>query len=84
MNLPNGFNALHGKYGEDGCVQGLLNILGIPYTHSGVISSYNAMNKVNSKMLFLKNKIKTPKFISINRSEFNKNLINKIINKKKN
>ena len=41
------------------------------------------MNKLNSKRLFLKNKIKTPKFISINSNEFNKNKIQKIINKKK-
>jgi D-alanine-D-alanine ligase len=39
------FNALHGTYGEDGCIQGLLEILNIPYTHSGVMSSAIAMNK---------------------------------------
>lgn len=39
------FNALHGKYGEDGCVQGVLNLLKIPYTHSGVVASAVAMNK---------------------------------------
>ena len=39
------FNALHGKYGEDGCVQGVLNLLNIPYTHSGVAASAIAMNK---------------------------------------
>ena len=39
------FNALHGKYGEDGCVQGILNLLQIPYTHSGVAASAVAMNK---------------------------------------
>ena len=33
------FNALHGRFGEDGCVQGVLNILGIPYTHSGLLAS---------------------------------------------
>ncbi len=77
------FNALHGRDGEDGVAQSYFEYLKIPYTHSGVISSYNAMNKVNSKMLFLKNKIKTPKFVAISRSEFNKNTIKKIINKKK-
>ena len=77
------FNALHGRDGEDGVAQSYFEYLKIPYTHSGVISSYNAMNKVNSKMLFLKNKIKTPKFFSINKSEFNKNTIKKIMNKKK-
>ncbi len=40
------FNGLHGTYGEDGCIQGLLNMLGIPYTHSGVQASAIAMDKV--------------------------------------
>jgi D-alanine-D-alanine ligase len=39
------FNALHGPFGEDGCVQGILEVLGIPYTHSGVLASALAMNK---------------------------------------
>ena len=43
------FNALHGDYGEDGSIQGLLNLLKIPYTHSGVASSSIAMNKINFK-----------------------------------
>lgn len=46
------FNALHGRYGEDGCVQGLLDILGIPYTHSGLLASALAMDKPMSKRLF--------------------------------
>lgn len=47
------FNALHGQYGEDGCVQGILDLLEIPYTHSGRMASALAMNKVMSKK-FLK------------------------------
>jgi len=43
------FNALHGRWGEDGCVQGLLEVLGIPYTHSGVLASSLAMNKEATK-----------------------------------
>jgi D-alanine-D-alanine ligase len=43
------FNALHGRFGEDGCVQGLLECLGIPYTHSGVLSSALAMHKERAK-----------------------------------
>ena len=43
------FNALHGRWGEDGCVQGLLEVLDIPYTHSGVLASSLAMNKVATK-----------------------------------
>ncbi|TVR98744.1 MAG: D-alanine--D-alanine ligase [Rhodospirillales bacterium] len=46
------FNALHGRWGEDGCVQGLLEILGIPYTHSGVMASALAMDKPMAKRLF--------------------------------
>ena len=43
------FNALHGPYGEDGCIQGVLEFLGIPYTHSGVMASSLAMNKEKAK-----------------------------------
>jgi D-alanine-D-alanine ligase len=46
------FNALHGRYGEDGCIQGILDILGIPYTHSGLLASALAMDKPMSKRLF--------------------------------
>ena len=46
------FNALHGRFGEDGCVQGLLELLQIPYTHSGVLASALAMNKPMAKRLF--------------------------------
>ncbi len=43
------FNALHGRWGEDGCVQGILEWLGIPYTHSGVLASALAMDKSRAK-----------------------------------
>lgn len=46
------FNALHGRWGEDGCVQGLLEWLGIPYTHSGVLASALAMDKERSKEVY--------------------------------
>ncbi len=46
------FNALHGRWGEDGCVQGMLEWMGIPYTHSGVLSSALAMDKQKSKDVF--------------------------------
>jgi len=48
------FNALHGRWGEDGCVQGLLEWLRIPYTHSGVLASAMAMDKERSKDAFRK------------------------------
>ena len=46
------FNALHGRWGEDGCVQGLLEWLRIPYTHSGVLASALAMDKARAKQVF--------------------------------
>ncbi|MFM9943426.1 MAG: D-alanine--D-alanine ligase [Hyphomicrobiaceae bacterium] len=48
------FNALHGRWGEDGCVQGLLEILAIPYTHSGVLASSLAMHKEQTKRIVAK------------------------------
>jgi D-alanine-D-alanine ligase len=45
-------NGLHGRWGEDGCIQGLLESIGVPYTGSGVTASANAMDKVVSKLLF--------------------------------
>lgn len=46
------FNALHGRWGEDGCVQGILEWMRIPYTHSGVLASALAMDKVRAKAVF--------------------------------
>ena len=76
------FNALHGKDGEDGVAQSYFEYLKIPYTHSGVISSYNAMNKIISKEIFIRNKIKTPKYILIKKTNLKiKNIIKTIKNK---
>ncbi len=49
------FNALHGRWGEDGCVQGILEWLQVPYTHSGVLASALAMDKQRSKEVFKSN-----------------------------
>lgn len=46
------FNALHGRFGEDGCIQGVLDWMGIPYTHSGVLASALAMDKVAARAVF--------------------------------
>jgi D-alanine-D-alanine ligase len=46
------FNALHGRFGEDGRIQGLLDLLGIPYTHSGLLASAVAMDKAMAKRVF--------------------------------
>ena len=57
------FNALHGRFGEDGYVQSIFEKLKIRYTHSGVLTSAIAMNKILSKEIFIKHNILTPKFI---------------------
>ena len=63
------FNSLHGKYGEDGFVQAILESIKIPYTHSGVISSSLAMDKVISRAIFKKNKIKVPKYFLLQKGD---------------
>ena len=75
------FNALHGQFGEDGYIQSILEIIGIPYTHSGVISSAKAMDKEISKRIFKKNKILTPKYFLYTFNKTNKTLTYEI-NKK--
>ena len=62
------FNALHGKFGEDGFAQAVLEHYKIKYTHSGILSSAIAMDKVTSKKIFIENKILTPKFIKFVRN----------------
>ena len=75
------FNALHGQFGEDGYIQSILETIGIPYTHSGVISSAKAMDKEISKRIFKKNKILTPKYFLYTFNKTNKKLTSEI-NKK--
>ena len=76
-------NALHGKFGEDGFAQSILESLKIKYTHSGVISSSLAMDKELSRILFKKNNLKVPKYILLQKST-NPNLYKKIkVNKLK-
>ena len=65
------FNALHGKDGEDGVAQSYFEYLKIPYTHSGVISSYNCMNKIISKEIFKKKMIKSPKYFVFEKKTYN-------------
>ena len=66
------FNALHGQWGEDGCVQGLLEIMGIPYTHSGVLASAVAMHKERAKAVFRGAGLPIVKDIVISRHEVSK------------
>jgi len=56
------FNALHGRFGEDGTVQGALEVLGIPYTGSGVMASALAMDKWRTKLAWLATGIPTPMY----------------------
>ena len=77
------FNALHGQFGEDGYIQTILETTGIPYTHSGVISSAIAMDKELSKKIFIQNKILTPKYFLYKFNKSNSELINLISKKLK-
>ena len=61
--------ALHGKGGEDGCIQGMLELLGIPYTGSGVLASASCMDKIRTKEILEKNGLPTPAFVKVSRSE---------------
>ena len=66
------FNALHGRHGEDGDFQGLLNLLKIPYTHSGVMASALAMDKPVAKRIFAANGLRCPEGIEISEVDFEK------------
>ena len=63
------FIALHGRYGEDGCVQGALELLGIPYTGSGVMASSIAMDKAMTKRVWLAEGLPTPRYVLVRRED---------------
>jgi D-alanine-D-alanine ligase len=63
------FLALHGKQGEDGCIQGVLEMLGIPYTGSGVMGSALAMDKLKTKELLRLHNVPTPPYYLVSRGE---------------
>jgi D-alanine-D-alanine ligase len=63
------FIALHGTGGEDGCIQGVLELIGIPYTGSGVLASALAMDKFRSKIVYEDAGLKTPSFIVLKASQ---------------
>ena len=77
------FNALHGKGGEDGVIQSFFEYIGLPYTHSGPLSSMLAMNKHFSKKLFIKNNIKTPRYFFLDKKDFSIGIVKKEIKKNK-
>ena len=59
------FIALHGRYGEDGSLQGALELLGIPYTGSGVMASSVGMDKITTKKIWLMENVPTPRYVTI-------------------
>jgi D-alanine-D-alanine ligase len=63
------FNALHGRYGEDGCVQGLLEVMGIPYTGSGVLASAIGMDKIACKRIWQTFGLPTPEWRAVGSGE---------------
>ncbi|MHB1377583.1 MAG: D-alanine--D-alanine ligase [Candidatus Humimicrobiaceae bacterium] len=65
-NIDIAFLALHGKYGEDGTVQGVLELLKVPYTGSGILASSLAIDKIFAKKIFAFEKISTPSYIGLN------------------
>ncbi|MEJ6006490.1 D-alanine--D-alanine ligase [Paucibacter sp. AS339] len=66
------FIALHGRYGEDGTVQGALELLGIPYTGSGVMASSIAMDKIMTKRLWLADGLSTPRYVKLNKADISR------------
>ena len=66
-------NMLHGPFGEDGCIQGLLDMLDIPYSHSGVLASSLAMDKQKTKDILAVHNILSPKGQLLTRAEYQKN-----------
>lgn len=64
-NFDRVFIALHGRYGEDGSLQGALELLGIPYTGSGVMASSVGMDKITTKIVWLAHGVPTPKYAVI-------------------
>jgi len=66
------FIALHGRFGEDGTVQGALELLGIPYTGSGVMASSIAIDKVTTKRIWISEGIATPRYTLLRRGKFDR------------
>ena len=72
------FNALHGKFGEDGMIQGTLDMLGIPYTGSGVLAAAVTMDKAASKRIFVAEGISTPRAHTYQQYEIKRGLTKEI------
>src|SRR4030065_2073677 len=72
------FIALHGRYGEDGTIQGMLELMGIPYTGSGVLASALCLHKIMAKKILLHEKVPTPPFEFLKRVEVEREVPRKI------
>ena len=72
------FIALHGRFGEDGTVQGALELLGIPYTGSGVMASAIAIDKVMTKRIWMSEGIPTPKYVLLHRGSYQRQQVVKV------
>jgi D-alanine--D-alanine ligase len=73
------FNAVHGKFGEDGVLQGVLEMMGMPYTGSGVLASAVTMDKVVSKNIFMARGISTPRSKSYIKEDQQRDLVKEIM-----
>ncbi len=71
FNIDCAFVALHGRFGEDGTIQEILESLKMPYTGSGVTASRLAMDKIASRKIFEQNGLKVPRYIQINKTSYN-------------
>src|SRR6188508_582337 len=72
------FIALHGRFGEDGTVQGALELLGIPYTGSGVMASAIAIDKTMTKRVWLAEGVPTPKYTLLHRGAYEREQVMKL------
>ena len=73
------FIALHGRHGEDGTVQGALELLGIPYTGSGVMASSVAIDKITTKRLWRADGLSTPRWLSLDRDQLSTDLVDRTV-----
>ncbi|WOH35826.1 D-alanine--D-alanine ligase [Thalassotalea fonticola] len=79
-NIDRVYIALHGRGGEDGCIQGALEYLGIPYTGSGVLGSALSMDKVRSKQIFKAMNLPTADFAVVSEEDFNTDTAEMVLN----
>ena len=78
-NIDRVFIALHGRGGEDGCVQGALEYLGIPYTGSGVLGSALSMDKIRSKQIFKALNLPTAPFLVVKKDNFEQSIVPSVL-----